>query len=626
MKLRKNSGRQTAIWFSLVLLTLVVLVLPFLVGSQGKNVTGDVAAVFAAGSNHYTLREPIKISSQPEITVQRGTLTLPKKDNGNDGAAMMSRLAQGTAALVISNAVISVQVGEKPTASETSRAIVAPLGAALSQFRINSLTIEDGEVLLNSGGEARYRLERVETTIEKVTENLISAQGSFFYRDQPLSFETEVDISGAKSAAAEMPIQMKVQGQFGSASFVGSLVRRVRTQIIAEDARLDIANLGQTAHWLGIPWPHAHEIGSFSAKGNLDWSGETIAFQGAEFDVGGNTAKGTLSLNFETSRPLIEGTLAFTTIDLDRYFGLQPSGETKVSAESSSDLANLEYTKNDDGALGGSGMRALRALDADLRISAESVVSGKVNIANSAAALSLKEGKLLAELAELGLGPTGRGDIQISIDVNGEVPAYGIHGHLVDADIGPLFQLVFRGSVLSGLSNVKIDITSRGESYYDFLRAISGEVEVEMKKGAVLALDIPALVDAKKRGSSAPGWGSANKGTTQLEDVDLSISIENGVAKTEKASARAAQQKLVAEGTIELHSKALDLLIRAIEPDQRADRLKNVFGLHAQGNWEKPHIVTRERAETGPKPDKDRRSDSRAIRKFLRQDGVSDRG
>ncbi len=56
----------------------------------------------------------------------------------------------------------------------------------------------------------------------------------------------------------------------------------------------------------------------------------------------------------------------------------------------------------------------VRELDADLRISARSVAVGSDRFGRCAASVSIKDGKLLGELAEMELEQGGSGEGQIS--------------------------------------------------------------------------------------------------------------------------------------------------------------------------------------------------------------------
>ncbi len=575
--------------------------MPFFVVSRDNDVAMDASAVFAAGSNHYPLSSPLQILARPTITVERGTLILPKQQNGNDGAAMLSRLAQGVAVLTISDAVISVAFDGAQMQPQSTEVVVAPLAAALKKFRLKSLLIKNSKIRFVSDGGAGYVFEAVDARIDVGAWADVKAHGSFYYRHQPLSFEVGFDLTQKNPSVAAVPVDAVIKGKIGEAQLKGQLIREARLQLIADETRLSTKNLSEALRWFGVPWPQSHKLGPFKAQGKLDWTGESITFQETQFDVGGNAASGTLSIGFEKFRPLIEGTLAFKTLNLAQYYVARgPDKAASPAARSRGWLERIGVLPQ-DGVVSKDGdvTAALRTFDADLRASAESVVVGDVKVANSAATLSLKEGKLLVDLAELGLGPEGRGDVQVSVNVNGSAPAYGIRGRLKDTDIGPVFKLLFEDEFLKGPADVKIDVTGSGVTRYDFMQSLSGDVAIKLVTGGVMALDIVALMDAKRSGTSAPGWGKAKNGTTKLEDVDLSVAIEDGVAKAENISARAAQRRLRAEGTIELHSKALDLLIEAYEPDEANGRVKQVFGLHARGSWKAPHIVPRDHADSG---------------------------
>ena len=106
----------------------------------------------------------------------------------------------------------------------------------------------------------------------------------------------------------------------------------------------------------------------------------------------GNEASGALVLNLAGDRPLIDGTLAFSALDLTPYVEAARSQsflfDRQTASWSAFDLSFPDHSAY---------------VDADLRISAPKVALKGYGLGRGAATITVRSGKLLADIAELEL-------------------------------------------------------------------------------------------------------------------------------------------------------------------------------------------------------------------------------
>ncbi len=134
------------------------------------------------------------------------------------------------------------------------------------------------------------------------------------------------------------------------------------------------------------PWEKGHGI---SLTGDLSWSEGGAVLENATADFGDHGAKGSLGLALRKDRALLEGTLAYDTLELDA------AGDGKGE--------NGQVFLQPLRALAGARMTEDRNFDLDMRISAERFRAGPFEAEPLAVAISSREGHVSVDVAELSL-------------------------------------------------------------------------------------------------------------------------------------------------------------------------------------------------------------------------------
>ncbi|MGE0024710.1 MAG: AsmA-like C-terminal region-containing protein, partial [Hyphomicrobium sp.] len=337
---------------------------------------------------------------------------------------------------------------------------------------------------------------------------------------------------------------------------------------------------------LGASWPAGTGLGLFAAKGLLTLEPRAISFEHANFTLDGNIATGALTLKLGDERPLVEGTLDFETFDVTPYAA--PSRPYAL-ALASDWLSTIRIP-------GLASPSFLRDADADVRISAANVTSGSDRLGRCAASLSVRDGKLYGEIAELELEQGGRGEGQITIDTAGSEPRYTLHAALDDIDLSTVVAPRLGPAAIDGAGDIKLDVNASGASQADILRSLSGKVSLEMVDDGRIGLDIDALPAAAAASTPPSGWGTLGAGSTALSALSASFIAKDGILLTESVAATAGDRGVTAAGSIDIDKSALDLVISvAPASGAAAARPETLGAFRIHGPWSGP-TVTR----TGP--------------------------
>jgi AsmA protein len=427
-------------------------------------------------------------------------------------------------------------------------------------------------------------LDELATDVTAKQNGTIRVVGSFVFRGEKVAFDTTLATKiDAQSAA--YPITASLKSQLLSAALDGQLLLGDSPRLLSPQADLAMPNVRAAARWLGTQWPPGDAFEDFYAKGQLEWVNHTVAFQKATVRMDGNEATGTLSVNFSGPRPALDGTLGLKSLDLSKYVQGRDGGD---NAPGESLLSMVR---------GASGLEfpLIQSIDADLRLSSSSVVLPDVTIGRSAATISLKGGKMLADIAELEIDDGTRGGGQLRIDASGTHPSYDIRGKLEALDLGRAGQAIFGHPTIQGRGDVIVEISAAGDTGTMLLSSLDGKLCVILDEGGQLGLDVDQLSAAMKSPQPQSVWPAASTGAIPVDTLDARFAVHNGVIHTEKATAVAGTRAMKADGAIDLSRRRLDLELAIGEVAQAsteataAPRKHEVIDLH--GPWSAPALA-----------------------------------
>ncbi|MCV0368354.1 AsmA-like C-terminal region-containing protein [Filomicrobium sp.] len=612
MKRLMQIRRHLLAVFGVLGLALLAMAMPYFVSHDRSEVVLNTSTVMAADQHHYRVTAPVALFGGPYVVVESGTIALSERSQrAAQGAGSADKIIMsGDAQLTLSDGRIAVNLaGVGPEAADAAPAsLFAPLAAALASMQFSSLALSDCTIVLHSDRETVQELRGVEALVKLASRDTLAVTGTFWLRGEKLSFRTSLNIGNHARLERRLPIQAKITGNLIDTTLRGHLSVGNRARLIAPNSELKFSDLGKAARWLNIGWPARSAIEAFSATGLIDWSAGILVFQDAVFKFDGNRATGAMSVNYQSPRPQVDGTLAFDELNLT---GLLVQDDVR---EESLIEATMRKSSNWLPArLGLSGeaitMPLLRDVDADLRLSAERVQIGSLVLGRSATAVSLRDGKMLADLAELEFEGGGQGTVQISLDATEPDPKLGVRGRLEGFEVGNLATALFGGAVVTGRGDAIINVKATGDRYSDIMSTLSGRIEVRVLDGAALTLDLAKMVAEHSTGVAAPvGWGTTT-GLTNLSEFDMRLAFTDGLALVETFSAKSGSQLVFGSGTIDVAAQNLDanIWIGAEAPTSNDETPMGDL-IQFRGDWHAPGIsVTRAPSRQAGRRDPDGR-------------------
>ena len=563
----KTQAGSNAIVTLLSLTLLAVLLVPVLVEDIGLRTT----SLLLGAVDSIEITEPVIVSEQPRLRVISGTLSVPPAASGQarTGTALATLIKGGSAGLALASPSIDIELSPPSTTYEELRSdrgsvyglppslvtALSPLINALDEAIFESLSIRNGSMDLLSNGTSLARLTNVNVEISVKRKTAIRIKGSASLRGETLVIDATLGARIGHGSSARMPVRAQAKCRLFSVSIDGRLELGQGLQLISSYTDVTIPKLRSVARWLGETWPSGPGLSNFVAHGAVDWSGHTIGFNRTSFELDGNVATGTASLNFDRSRPLISASLAATDLKLATYLGGQEVPDASYDTNSGSSLLPVIKKAQD------LSLPLLGSVDADLRVSASAVSLGTWQAGRVAASLRSREDQVTLTLAELVLPELGSAEGDLTILWGGLAPQFHAKGQVSGAEMKGLTTALIGVDLLSGRGNIAFDVTAAGRTGMDLLTRLDGRFDIELPGGAWARCGIAEL-KAYKDAVATDGCTTV----TSLSPFGTGLVATNGVLRAGGVEAQAGGQLMKLSGSVDLVTSVVDVSVSSFTP------------------------------------------------------------
>lgn len=538
------------------------LALPIVLSLYSSDIASD--AVEAAPADAFTISHPVAMSTAPSIQIDRGTVAFVDA-SGNVVASASggsSSAVQPSQNLRLYNAIVSFgpETGAaKKNAAATSPFPLSPYTEALAAGRFETLSLRRTTLIVHGLFETPEALTDVKADVSLRRRGFISIKGSAFMRGHRVHFDALANVGQAERRGAllsKVPLKLSIKGDNIDFNFDGRITPASDQIEMTGQGDLSLPSGRSLARWFGSHWPSGPGLRDVSVKGQVRVSRETLAFENATVRMDGNEGSGVLGLRLRQPRPVITATLAYKTLDARPY--LSNSQQIPTDGFSWSSLAAGALTVP-------LGMH----LDADMRISADRVQFGSFELGRLATTIALKDGRLLADIADVKFNG-GEGGGQISADFTGFVPKVTVRGKLDQIDLSMLSGSLAGGQFLTGKAGVVADLFGSGTTMNDLIGGMAGKIAVRAQSPGKIGFDLRGMSDSVKT-IAATGWGNVLRGPTDYDNLDLRLVLRDGTILTEVAETKSSDGVWTAVGVVNLMSDRVDLRLSQTSPGSGPD-------------------------------------------------------
>lgn len=542
MATRRTSKRFN--WLAagfLVCLLIFCVATPVILFISSNQISVRSSDLIAASRDSVRISEPTALGQSQLVVIEQGNL-FPADASGHalEVPLTAAQLTRGDGRFALDNAVLRLQPGQSILKGES----LPPILAAVSKLQFDTLmlrqstlhiTLPDGrtEVMVKIDGELTNR------------RRALAIVGRGELRGQRVDFDISVGHQAEPRQNTTVPLKMSVKSGPLDVSFEGQ-VGGVGAYHLKGDVEFSSANVRRIARWFGAPWPNGNGLRNLSGRGEMEWSGPALAVNQATFLMDGNEATGSIHFKFAEQRPSIGGTLALGVLDLGRYFPSSTTAIEKVTGTLGwASVLGIDLT-----------MPLTEHFDADLRVSANKVKLGSFQLGRSAAAVTVAQGRMLADVAAFEFEGS-RGSGQITADMLGAIPRISLRGRLDDVDAARTLSSMFGHPVLAGKATITTDVTAQGKTGETLLLTSKGRINVSMRNGGRIGADLRGLAGAAQK-RAIEGWGSAGRGQSPFDTFEGTFVLRSGALIAESAISKSAEVETVVAGTIDLAAGRLN--------------------------------------------------------------------
>lgn len=564
VRLRRHHRRHHTLAYLTLAVVAFAVALPLIIVSRNPGPVYRPPAQLAEARDSYSLSAPVRLVPAVGLTLDAGSISIAPSQaaSARTGEAILTLLTGGNARLILEGAVFTFApaAAGQPDPSNPAGAL-QPLLVSLTEARFESLVIHHGKVTMQRSDGSTIDLLDLNAEVSLRRKGSVAAKGTFEYRGETLSFDTSFGLSDRKTVS-RVPFRADIKGDLIELSLEGRASLGDSIQVSSQSAAIAVADLRRTVAWLGKPWPGGAGFKKLSLSGHLDWVDSEAAFQSATLEMDGNVARGNLLLRFAGPRPAIEATLALEKLDLGAYLSAfaaaRPGDDAHPTPPAHKEALPV--------AAGELAMPMIGLFDADVRLSADKLEIAQHSLGRTAAVLSMKAGRLFADIAEIEVSDAARVSGQIGIDATGVEQRFTLRGKGVHMD-GAGFMSALTGTrMITGPIDFVFDLTASGETPTRFIGSLAGKAAMRMTDGGRLGVDLPELYATALTKAPTIGWGDAAGGYTSIENLLARFRISGGQCTAETFLARSGLAVYSGSGVINLAGRTLDLVVNRSLP------------------------------------------------------------
>ena len=438
-------------------------------------------------------------------------------------------------------------------------------GAGLGALAIGGIKIEGANVNWDDAGKnEHYSIIDLDLTTEALSLN------------NPTAIVLAFTVDSSKPKAT---VRLKLQGDL-----------LINTAL----NKFDFQNMTLAIDAAGEPVPGgamrvdiaSHLVADLAGSGSLILDPLTIKFD--DSTLSGNA----LVKNFD--KPAVKFDLTIDSINVDRYLP-QSSADTQ-SASAKSGGASIPPPA----ATAMIPVQTIRDLNIDGIFKINSLVINGLKAEQASVKILAKNGVLKTEQ---GVKKFYNGSYagKTTVDARQNIPKIIVKEQATGINIEPLLVDLLGESSLSGVANIKVDLTMRGNNIAAFKRRLNGTANFSFLDGAVTGIDVGALMkqaQAVLKGDLSAAFVKGGDNKTTFAKMSGSAQITNGLLNNNDLLVVSPLINIKGAGTANLVTEKLDYQLglqrtKATTDREKADTkdLKNVLiPVNISGTFAAPKV------------------------------------
>jgi AsmA protein len=390
---------------------------------------------------------------------------------------------------------------------------------------------------------------------------------SAIWRKTPIAVAGALDDPETAARGEPSPIVFGLDSPLAKLAFGGSLALGDKPSADG-DLTASVPSIAALASFLNAKPPPVLAADDIAIIAKVKGAPNVLTLGDATLTSAGQTLEGALAISGAAERPAVSGTLAAETLALGPLLGppervFDPSGGWSAKPFA---------------------FEPMRAFDLDLRLSAAHLDIYGLPLADAAASVIVKDGKLdmtLIEAAAYGGRLQGEAAAHFGRDLK-----ISARAELVDAaiaDFGPPFA--------TGRGGARFDVEASGASPAAAIASLTGTASLEAADGSILGVN---LEEALRRSRRRPIDVERNLrlGGTAFDKVDVLLALTDGSARVQRGVMTSHGVTADLSGLIEFVAQSWALRVNAVQTDAAGEESQDAahLTLDIAGPWSAPTI------------------------------------
>lgn len=415
----------------------------------------------------------------------------------------------------------------------------------------------------------------------------LRADGALAWNGEKIEIKIGLETPKILLAGKPAKIEMVVDSKPVRLSYKGNLTSG-KAMAAAGAVDLNVPSVRMLATWAGQPLKAPGTgFGPLTIKGNLKMAGPRIAFENAEIGFDKIAGKGLFRVNTGGARPAITAKLTLGMLDLNPYMPPQEKDDGKGGAAPAASAPAGKKAGWSDEPIDVSG---LKAVDANLDLKVEGIAVQKLRIGKTALGVTLKAGRLAANLSEMALYG-GKGTALIKIDGAGRMPRIENTLKLAGVDAAPFLKDAAGFDRVEGKANADVAVKTVGLSQKQMVSALGGNAKVTFLDGAIRGINLAAMI--RNVGTAFTQGGSDDKQKTDFAELSGTYQIVKGIVTNKDLLLKSPLLRLNGAGTVDLPQRSMKYrvtpkVISSIKGQGGRDEAKGIsVPVVIEGPWDK---------------------------------------
>ena len=563
--------RKLLIGLVVVLLLAIVAVAAFLfVPSPLQKMAVERGATLATG-REVSFGEPFRFRAWPPLSVTAANVRVANADWGT--APELARIEALDASvdllaywrerrvvvnrLILTRPQVNLEVGADRRqnwafgAGGANDAKSSPAAGSnqIPGFVLGNVRIEDGLATFDDRkSNQNRRAEDIDLSVAQAgADQPVKIDGGLTMEGKRATLAGSVAQPQAMAAGETSPIVLDLRLPGGSVKFDGTVNTAAPAANGGTD--IDISAPRELLAWLGqnLPLPDG-ALKSAGLQTKLDVTAERVALEDLSLHVDEISGRGRLSATLGEP-PMVQGELAMGRLDVTPYVatGAAPKS-TAASGAPQAAVLTQEWSQAPIT------LPLPLPVDADLRLQAESVKAGQVELGSVNARLQADRMQAKVTLDELqGYGGRVSGAAQAK---PGSPATYDLGLNVRGVQLLALLQSMTGRGRVDGRADLDLAVAASGGSQREIVRSLGGNGKIVLRDGAVLGINIAGMLRQIMTLGLNPG--ATQQQRTDFAEAGGSFRIKDGILRNDDLRLRAPVLRLEGAGTVDLPQRTVD--------------------------------------------------------------------